>query len=252
MNKLEVVILDQYQRVKAAGSCPEEALAESQGEIMSVATPELTIDILEDSSRTSPAHENSSINAMLRAQMESSSILNRSIRGIRMAHSLARLDMLADRQGYTGGLLIDRGDVIVYGQSTLFRGLKEHDPIQEAMGETFYPPMMWVKALRAEAYRNRPESAQDLSITHYLAKLGLSLGSVLTEHGDIAGATGFMPGTRLQGECGTSAVRQHVQSEPIEAFRLSGLCDQAVLDPDILLRTPDFAAEVVEAAGSLN
>jgi hypothetical protein len=252
MNKLEATILDQYRRVQAAGVNGAEVLAETQGEIMAVATPELTQDIIVDHARTSPDHENRSINAILRAQMDSRSVMNRSIKAIQNGHGLARINMLADNQGYSGGILFDYDSPIVYGNSMTFRSIKQEDPIQDAMGDTFYPPMMWVKAIRAEAYRNRAEAAEQLSIVEWLAELGLSLGCVALERGDITGATGFMPAERLQGEWDDPSITEHVLTEPIEAFRLSGLCDQAALDPNILTDTSWFASTVLISGGSLN
>jgi hypothetical protein len=165
---------------------------------------------------------------------------------------LGRLGKLVSEQGYTGGIIFDHDTPIVYGHSATYSGIKLDDPIQEAMGDTLYPPMMWAKALRAEAYRNRPESMLHLSVAEYLATLDLSLGSILTEHGDIVGATGFMPGPQLQEGWADKNIEAHIESEPIEAFRLSGLCDQVVLEPIILSDTRWFATSVLMAHGSLN
>ncbi len=252
MNQLEKTILDQYRRISAAGEKGFEVLEETQGEIMLVSDPDLALEILSDAKRTSPDRETRSSRAQMRAFMYDSSVTMRTTESVRIAHGLVRLNMLADKQGYTGGIIFDHGEPTVYGQSMNFRTFQDSDPIQEVMGDTFYPVMMWAKALRAEAYRNRPESQGELSIAQYLAQLGLSLGSNLTKHRDIVGATGFMPGERLSGDWGDEQIEEHIQSESIEVFRLSGLCDQAVVDPDILLTTPGFAVDIIERGGNLN
>lgn len=252
VNKLDTVIIDQYARVKAAGEYPLEALEAAQGEIMTVATPELTHEILQDLGRSHPERETKSSRAQIRSFQDPHSIGNRAIEGIRTANGLSRIDVLVPDQGYVGGLIFDGADIIVHGHASHFRGFKDGDSIQEAMGATFYPPMMWVKALRGEAYKNRPESARDMKIAEYLVGLGLSLGANVTKCGDIVGATGFMPGKRLRGSWDDPLIDGHVLSEETEAFRLSGLCDQAVLDPDLLLETSMFATDIIQSGGSLN
>lgn len=252
MNKLDKVIVDHYNRIESLQGDPLQALQEAQDEILAVATPELTVEILSDSSRTYPLSETRSTNATLRAWQDPWSIMNRTVRQVQTANGLARLNMLEPNQGYVGGIVFDQKTPVVFGMSMIFRGIKEHDPIQQAMGDIFYPPMMWVKALRAAAYKNRPESALAYSTSEYLAKLGLSLGCIATQYGDVIGATGFMPGERLRSLSQVPIVESHVQSEPQEAFRLSGLCDQAVVDPNILTRTGDFAKEIIGLGGTLN
>lgn len=251
VNKLEAVILDQQTRIAGAGLNPTPTLEEATGEILAVATPELTREII--SNTVIPESETRSTNARCRAIQSSRSVTNRSVDAIRAGHSLARMDMLLEGQGYTGGIIFDGDDRLVYGRSMRFGDIiATEDPIQTAMGSTFYPPMMWAKALRAEAYRQRPDSARELSAAEYMAELGLSLGCVVTDQGDIAGATGFMPGERLSGSFGVETIDRHVQSEEVEAFRLSGLCDQAVVEPGILQATPEFAAYIIALGGSLN
>lgn len=250
MNSLEQVILDQHARVRDAGSDPAETLAESQGEILDAATPDLILELLRRDNK--PAHETRSTNAMCRAFDDSSSVTRRLSAPVQTAHGLARLTFLADKQGYTGGLIFDGDDTIVYGDSMTFNRVNPDDPIQEAMGDVPYPAMMWAKALRAEAYKNRPESARQVTIATYLAEMGLSLGSNVTEQGDIVGATGFMPGVRLLSLGGSRLIDQHLESEETEVFRLSGLCDQAVVEPDILTATNEFARNIIKVGGSLN
>jgi hypothetical protein len=234
VNKLEAIILDQHDRVKAARENPVSVLEEAKGEILAIATLELVEEILSD--RTlSPHREGMSINATLREIDDPRALGNRAIKSIQTGHGLVRLGFLQDNQG-----------------SMSFGCISDNDPIQEAIGDTFYPPMMWAKALRAEAYKNRPESAREMPVAIYLSKLGLSLGAFTNACGDVIGATGFMPGERLSGDWGGQEIQDHITSEPIEAFRLSGLCDQAALDPDLLLSTPEFSQEVLESDGSLN
>jgi hypothetical protein len=251
VNKLEAIILDQHDRVKAARENPVSVLEEAKGEILAIATLELVEEILSD--RTlSPHREGMSINATLREIDDPRALGNRAIKSIQTGHGLVRLGFLQDNQGYSGGIVISGDDRHVFGNSMSFGCISDNDPIQEAIGDTFYPPMMWAKALRAEAYKNRPESAREMPVAIYLSKLGLSLGAFTNACGDVIGATGFMPGERLSGDWGGQEIQDHITSEPIEAFRLSGLCDQAALDPDLLLSTPEFSQEVLESDGSLN
>lgn len=252
MNRLDRIILDQYSRVKSTNGDPLAVLNETQGEILEAATPELTLEIIVDSKRVNPEQETRSLTAIMRSQQDSKSVGNRATSGIRTANGLAQIGMLASNQGYVGGIVFDHGEPTVHGHSAVFNQPKEDDAIQDAMGTTFYPPMMWVKALRAATYESRPESARFLSVAEYLAKLGLSLGSMVGEYGDLLGATGFMPGERLQGEWDNPLINEHIESETIEAFRLSGLCDQAVVDPNILRETPQFAEQIIRLGGSLN
>lgn len=250
VNALERVIIDQHARIVAAGEDPITELEEAQGEILAAATPELVVEIMNNDIR--PETETKSVNGQCRAFQDSSSITSRSLRAIQTGNNLARIGMLRENQGYTGGLILNGDDVLIYANSMSYRGIKENDPIQDAMEDVFYPPMVWAKALRAEAYRRRSDAAQELSMAEYLSKLGMSLGCALTEFGDIVGATGFMPGERLQGVWGCEMVQQHIMDEQIEAYRLSGLCDQAVVEPLILTETPDFAKKIVQLGGSLN
>ena len=252
MNSLEIVVLDQHLRVQAAGNNTADVLRESQGEIMSVATPDLMLEIIEDHNRTSPENETRSSRAQMRAFDNPHSITNRSIKEVQNANGLARIDFLVERQGYIGGLLFDGEDIIVHAHSMLFNRLKTDDPIQIVSGELFYPAMVWAKALRAEAYKNRSESAQNLTISEYLSEMGLTLGAMVNEYGDIVGATGFMPGPRLKTLEYDSEFAEHISSEVVEEFRLSGLCDQSVLDPEILTETTWFATGVLAMGGSLN
>ena len=251
MNKLDEVIIDQYKRVEAWKGEPLDVLQETQGEILAAATPELTLEILEDLGRI-PDRERRSSNAQTHAFMYENSITSRMYKQIQIAHKLGDLGMLVPEQGYVGGIIRDGNVLRVFGNSSYYRGVKPDDPIQAAMGKTFYPPMMWAKAIRGVAYGNRPASAADMSVSQYSAKLGLSLGAMVTEYGDVVGATGFMPGPRLQGSWGSALVDEHIQSEPVEAFRLSGLCDQAVLEIELLRRTPEFAEDIIARGGSLN
>ena len=252
MNSLETIILDQQARVVAANldDNVHEMLAEVQGEILAVASPELTLELIQKS--PIPSRETRTSRAQERAFMYDDSITNRSSKAVRVAHGLERLKFLRNNQGYVGGLIFDHEDIIVHGDSMQFGALKIDDPLQEALGKTFYPPMMWVKALRGEVYKKRPESAQELSVAEYLSKLGLSLGANVSEHGDLMGSTGFMPGERLLGEWGGLLVKEHIASEDVEAFRLSGLCDQAVVNLDILTKTTEFATRIIELGGKLN
>ena len=252
MNALDKVVLDQYKRIKLTHGDPRAVLDEMRGEILDVATPELTFEIIRDRTRVHPENETRTLTAQMRAFQHAHSIGSRATRGIRTANGLVRCGMLAPKQGYVGGIIIKPEELRIYGHSMAFEKQIADDPIQEAMGDKFYPPMMWVKALRAAAYENRPDSARFLSVAEYLAKLGLSLGSMIGEYGDLLGATGFMPGERLQGDWDSITTQEHIQAEEVEAFRLTGLCDQAVVDPHLLTRTPDFAKEILELGGSLN
>jgi|GEM_PF-4833652 len=250
MSKLEVTILDQRARLESAKTESVGLLSEVEGEILAVATPELTLALIR---RTPvPERETRTSRAQQRAFMYENSITNRSSKGIRIAHGLERINFLKPNQGYVGGLILDHDDIIIHGDSMSYGVVGDEDPIQEAIGETFYPPMMWVKALRGELYKKRPESAEKLSVAEYLSKLGLSLGVNVTEYGDLVGSTGFMPAERLQGEWGGQLVREHIVSEEIEALRLSGLCDQAVVEPDVLKETTEFATRILELGGALN
>lgn len=252
MNQLDRVILDQFNRVRSITGDHRAVLDEVRGEILEVATPELTLEIIRDHTRAHPERESRTATAQIRAFQDARSVQSRALRGIRMANKLVGINMLAANQGYVGGIVFDHGESIVYGHSMAYDRLKTDDPMQKTMSPTFYPPMMWVKALRAATYENRPESARLLSVAEYLAKLGLSLGSMVGEYGDLLGATGFMPGERLQGEWDNPLVGEHIESESIEVFKLSGLCDQAVVDPNILRETPQFAAQIIQLGGSLN
>lgn len=251
-NELDRVILDQYKRVSSVVGDPRDVLEEVQGEVLAVATPALTLEIITDHTRAHPDSETRTCRAQIRAFQDPRSIGSRALKEIQMANGLARIEMLVPNQGYVGGIVFDYNEPTVYGHSMDFDQIKPDDPVQEAGADTFYPPMMWVKALRAATYANRPESAQNLSVAEYLAKLGLSLGSVVNEYGDLVGATGFMPGTRLQGKWANSFVQTHVDSEANQTFKLSGLCDQAVVDSNILLRTEEFAEDILLLNGSLN
>jgi hypothetical protein len=253
MNTLETIILDQHRMVMDAGDNPREALDEAQSAILEAATPEETAELI-DYKQTQIEREHSSSRAMMRAQMYSDSVTMRSSAAPRVANFLARdKGLLVPRQGYVGGILDNYGEPLVFGDSMQRNRINQDDPIQEAMGDTFYPPMMWVKALRAATYENRPESARFFSVAEYVSRLGLSLGSMITEYGDVVGATGFMPSEQLvAGPWLNEEVMQHIASEPVEAFRLSGLCDQAVVDPMILTHTDEFAEQVLEWGGSLN
>lgn len=251
MNELDRVILDQFNRIRSITGDPLDVLAEAQGEILSVATPELTLEIIGDDSRTHPDSETRTLTGQIRAFQDARSIGSRALEGIRTANWLARQGMLAPMQGYVGGIISEHRDQIVYGHSTT-GGIKPSDVLQAAVGDTFYPPMMWVKALRAATYEKRPESARTLSVAEYMAKLGLTLGSMVGKYGDLLGATGFMPGERLLNEWYSPLVRANVDSETTPAFRLSGLCDQAVVDPSILTETPQFAEQIIRLGGSLN
>lgn len=251
MNTLERTVIDQFHRVRAAGEQGHEVLAETQGEILQVATLDQVFEIIEADSAKIPDSEKRSSNSIIRSQQDPRSIRNRLSQPIRTGHGLARIGFLEDRQGYAGGLILDGDDVIVHGSAMSFRR-RDDDPIQDAMGDVVYPAMMWAKAIRAEAYRNRPEEDLVLTVSDYLIKHGLSLGCHVAINGDLLGATGLMPGERMWGVMDDPEVAEHVHSEGIEPFRLSGLCDQAVVDEEILTRTGDYVADVLAKGGSLN
>lgn len=90
-------------------------------------------------------------------------------------------------------------------------------------------------------------------MTEYLIETGFHLGSmVMNKEGDIAGVSGFMPAERLLTVWTNEDVKSHINLEAVPAFVLSGLCDQAVLDPDVLLDAEAYAMSVVYSGSSLN
>jgi hypothetical protein len=233
MNKLESVVIDQYKRVKAAGKGGGAVLGEAQGEIMAAATPGRFEEIL---ARTS---------ADFRVSLQD---------GASHAAGLARAGLIVPEQGYVGGIISGEAP-FVYAYSARAREAtaSKPDPIQEAMGDVYYPAMALAKAVRAAAYEGRGVTERHLSAAEYLAKLGLTLGSSVTLLGDFVGATGFMPGDNLLADLAQrEGVAEHLASEPIEAFRGSGLCDQIAVDPAARANPAAFAASVLQASGSLN
>lgn len=165
-NNLEQTILDQHTRVQTAGTNGHEVLGEAKGEILSVATPEQTQEILDETFERS------------RSQLSRLTSLRHSL------YDFSDGGLIVPRQGYVGLIALDSAGKAedVFGFSSA-RGqiLQEDDPIQEACGpDFFYPPMMWVKALYSEAYNNRKGSQSKLPIHVWLAELageGLFQGS---------------------------------------------------------------------------
>lgn len=258
MNNLEKVVLDQHARVRAAGSDPLEVLEEAKGEILEVADRENTADILSRGRIGSiyPTEPTSSRGDMRRAHH----------RGFLISLANGALDHLKElercpgvispNQGYMGGIALEHGAAIgVFGFAPRPNRLfEDEDPIQLAMGDGFYPPMMWAKALRVEAYNNRPESMKDLTISQYLAAMGLSLGAAPAKYRDILlGATGFMPGEITANAANAPwPIGEHIVNEEVEAFRLSGFCDQAVVDPEFMENPSGSMFKVIHSGGSLN
>lgn len=258
MNNLERVILDQHTRVSAAGTDPLEALEEARVEILEVADKENTAEILTRGriGSTYPSEPTSSRGHMRRAQH----------RGFLIGLANGALDHLKDlerspgvivpKQGYLGGIALEHGVAIgVFGFAPRpGRLFEDEDPIQLAMGDVFYPPMMWAKALRVEAYKNRPEGMRGLTVSQYLAEMGLSQGAATAEYGDVLlGATGFMPGQVTAGAINAPwPIGEHIASEEVEAFRLSGFCDQAVVDPALIANPAGSMFKVIHHGGSLN
>lgn len=258
MNSLERVVLDQHARVRAAGADPLKALEQAKGEILAAADKENTADILTRGRIGSiyPTEPASSRGYMRRAHH----------REFLISLANGALDHLIDlekspgiivpSQGYLGGIAMEHGKAIgVFGFAPrLDRPFEDEDPIQLAMGDVFYPPMMWAKALRVEAYNNRPESMKDLTISQYLAAIGSSLGSASAKYHDvILGATGFMPGeTTANAANAPWPIGEHIMSEEVEAFRLSGFCDQAVVDPEFMKNPSGSMFKVIHLGGSLN
>jgi hypothetical protein len=233
MNKLESTVIDQYKRVTAAGVNGAATLREAQDEIMAAATPERFEEIVV---RTS---------VDFRVTLQN---------GPGHTSRLARAGLIVPEQGYVGGI-INAGPPIVYAYSARVSeaAASKPDPIQEAMGDAFYPAMALAKAVRAAAYEGRGGSERRLTIAEYLAAHGLSLGSNVTLLDDFVGATGFMPGDNLSAELAQhEAIAEHLVSEPIEAFRGSGLCDQIAVDSIAQTHPVAFAASVLRASGSLN
>jgi hypothetical protein len=180
-------------------------------------------------------------------------------------YALSDSGLIVPDQGYVGYIPTDvSGDgYAVYGFSAA-RGqrLQEGDPIQEACGPgSFYPPMMWAKALYSEAYKNRSESQKGLPMYVWLAELageGLFQGSTPTAQG-LLGATGFMPSDKMMDYLTESEeIKEHIESEETEAFRASGLLDQVALfhlssNDGISMEESRFRAGVIlSAGGSLN
>jgi hypothetical protein len=235
MNKLEAATIEQYQRIRAAGPNGHILLGEAQGEIMAAATPEFFEEILVRTSfntRVSPQNSPSH------------------------ASRLALAGLIAPQQGYVGGI-IDGEEPVVYAYSARTARMEaegiQPDLIQQAMGEAFYPPMALAKAVRAAAYEGRNQRERHLSVAEYLAGQGLTLGSNVAAEGDFVGATGFMPGRVLLNVLSRQdGLINHVIGEPIVAFRASGLSDQIVIDPSARVDPATFAANVLQASGSLN
>ncbi len=258
MNKLEKVVLDQHARVKSAGENGHEVLNDAKGEILSVATPELTQEVLD---RTYEASK---------SQLSVLTSLRRSL------YELSDSGLVVPAQGYIG--LIVLGPT---GQASSIHGFsaargqmiqeQHRDPIQEACGPDFlYPPMMWAKALYSEAYNNRRSSQSKLPIQVWLAELageGLFQGSAPVHRQDgqlesLLGATGFMPSSGVGGTMAklkrSPKRKEHLEAEKIKPFRASGLMDQAALS---YLTSPTgidqtgavyLAGDILKAGGSLN
>jgi hypothetical protein len=264
MNKLEKVILDQHNRVKAADNNGHKVLGEVKGEILSVATPEGVQDILSKTLDVASLSIDPASSHLAGAN-DLHSVPRRLASLGGTLHQFSDSGLVVPEQGYVGLIGLDASGRAsdVFGFSVA-RGqeLQEDDPIQEACGpDFFYPPMMWAKALYSEAYKNRPESQKNLPIHTWLAELveeGLFQGSKPTQHG-LLGATGFIPSVELMAKLNdTQALKEQIESEQVQEFRASGLMDQAALthlayEGDIGLEDVEFMAKsIIEARGSLN
>jgi len=257
-NQLERTVLDQHARVQSAGINGHEVLGEAKGEILSVATPDQVQDILDKTFEAT------------RSNLTRLAGLGDSL------YELSDGGLIIPRQGYAGLINLD-----AYGQASdvfgfsVARGqvLQEEyrDPIQKACGpDFFYPPMMWAKALYAEAYSNRPESQNKLPIHVWLAELageGLFQGSkpVYGQGGrleSLLGATGFMPSGGVNGTMAklkrSPKRKEHLEAEEIKPFRASGLMDQVALSHLTSFLDVDqtevvvLAGHILAAGGSLN
>lgn len=259
MNKLESTILSQHERIRQAGPNGHEVLADTQDEIMGVADIESTAEILgRRGLRVHARSEAGSSRAYMRRALHHDhlvGIANRSLERLKELES--QRGIILPHQGFMGGVALEGHEAVgVFGFAPKPNDLSgENDPIQEAMGDVFYPPMMWVKALRSEAYNNRPDSMKDLTVSQYLATIGLSQGSAPAGWGNVLlGATGFMPGPMLAGLEHTAPfpIGDHIADEEVEAFKLSGFCDQAVVDPEFMRNPTSSMLQVIFKGGSLN
>lgn len=245
MNKLERTVIDQNARVQAAGTKGHEVLTDAKGEIMDLSACDLTNGIEEILSRT---RRESTLKWRIRQTAG-------------LVDGLLKDDEVKPQQGYIGGIIFAHQGAFIFGHSMSHGVISYDDPIQKAVDSLgvneVYPAMMWVKALRAEAYRNRPDSMRALSISDYLIEHGLTLGSFLTHRADLVGATGFMPSeSSLQRAMRYPApIPSHIEDEPTAAFRLSGFCDQISIDQELRQVLP-FAAvtmcNMIYKGGSLN
>lgn len=284
MNKLEEVIIDNYRRVRSSNSNTAALLKDAEGEILEVASPELTEQIILGSRKNDAARQvaqthRHGITRIFRSQVttESSkdSVLSDCLSVVSEAMANARGAVLKLNQGYIGGIIIEQSDVVIYGDNILEDKTPRNciirkDEYQEAVKDEipFYPPTIWAKALRAVAYLKRPKSAESLTIIQYLTDLGFGLGSFAVTDELFVGASGFMHGKNLRGSWDEPIVDEYIASEPRLPVRLSGLCDQIAVDPGVikplLLPTSfihgafegthirDIALDVIKNGGSLN
>ncbi|MFO0971088.1 MAG: hypothetical protein U0520_01920 [Candidatus Saccharimonadales bacterium] len=239
MSELTRTILDQHYRVQAAGENGHAVLGEAKGEILHVATPGATQDILDRTAHlTGLTYDRVLSHA---PGVRESGSLPRRTAGLTkgLLEFSGRSGLVIPDQGYVGLITLDEAaqasDVFGFSASP-DQTIQENDPIQAACGEDFfYPPMMWAKALYSEAYKNRSDSQRKLAIQQWIAELvgeDLFQGSKPTE-GGLLGATGFMPSSGRGGMMaklkGTEKRKAHLLTEEIKAFRGSGLMDQATL-----------------------
>lgn len=223
--QISKLVLDQARRIANAPNSADmrELILETQREIREGVTRQALLGLMESSSRHL-------IPSSRRGPNNNELALGQVVNNIRLQSG--GLGISPD-QGYLGLVMPDLGTVYALHQSQVNGTLQiPEDPI--AAVEPGYEPMALAKALRPLAWLGSREHANHgMPYEQYWTDvLGLHLGaSVVEASGVLLGASGYMPDENTMQHLRTSHNGEgatHLDSEPTEVFRGSGLSDQAV------------------------